>query len=233
TWAMRLKAPKVPRAAAAAFGAAFGPRVLPGTYTVKMTKDKQVYTTKLSVTADPRAKHTAADRKMQFDLSMKLYNLFGDMTFAVDRINGVRLALDERAGKLPAGDPLAKRLQAASIAVDELRQKIVATKEGGMITGEERLREFLSDLYGSVVFYEGRPSQAQVEVPKSWPPESVRLLQAILETAVRCALPAHAAFRRSVQSPCLQAPALRAHPCFGTLDKSSARRSFLRRRKAH
>jgi photosystem II stability/assembly factor-like uncharacterized protein len=163
TWAMRLKAPKVPRAATAAFGAAFGPRVLPGTYTVKMTKDKQAYTTKLSVTADPRAKHTAADRKMQFDLSMKLYNLFGDMTFAVERINGVRLALDERAGKLPAGDPLAKRLQAASIAVDDLRRKIVATKEGGMITGEERLREFLSDLYGSVVFYEGRPSQAQAE----------------------------------------------------------------------
>jgi hypothetical protein len=39
----------------------------------------------------------------------------------------------------------------------------VATKEGGAITGEERLREFLSDLYSNVVFYEGRPSQTQVE----------------------------------------------------------------------
>jgi hypothetical protein len=32
-----------------------------------------------------------------------------------------------------------------------------------MITGEERLREYLSDLYGNVLSYEGRPSQTQVE----------------------------------------------------------------------
>jgi len=44
-----------------------------------------------------------------------------------------------------------------------LRRKIVATKEGGMITGEERLRENLCDLYGNVVNYEGRPTQTQVE----------------------------------------------------------------------
>ncbi len=155
TWPMRLKAPKVPRAASAAFGAAYGPRVLPGTYTVKMTKDKQVYTTPLQVVPDPRSKHTAAGRKAQFDLARKLYDALGNMTFATERINGVRLALDDRAAKLPAGDPLAKRLQAASAAVDELRKKIVATKEGGAITGEERLREFLSDLYGNVNFYEG------------------------------------------------------------------------------
>jgi len=32
-----------------------------------------------------------------------------------------------------------------------------------MITGEERLREFLTDLYFGVVFYEGRPSAMQVQ----------------------------------------------------------------------
>ena len=163
TWSMRITAPRVPPAASAAFGAAFGPRLLPGTYTVKMSKDKDVYTTQLSVLPDPRARHTAADRQAQFDLAMKLYNLLGDMTFAVERMNGVRLALDDRAAKLGAGDSLAARLRAASAAVDELRKKIVATKEGGMITGEERLRENLADLYGNVIFYDGRPSQTQVE----------------------------------------------------------------------
>jgi len=163
TWSMRITAPRVPPAASAAFGAAFGPRLLPGTYTVKMSKDKDVYTTQLSVLPDPRARHTAADRQAQFDLATKLYNLLGDMTFAVERMNGVRLALDDRAAKLGAGDSLAARLRAASAAVDELRKKIVATKEGGMITGEERLRENLADLYGNVIFYDGRPSQTQVE----------------------------------------------------------------------
>jgi photosystem II stability/assembly factor-like uncharacterized protein len=162
TWAMRLKAPQVPRAASADFAAAIGPRLLPGTYTVRMTKDKQVYTTELQVVPDPRAKYSAEDRRAQFDLAMKLYDLLGNMTYSVERINNVRLDLDDRAAKLPATDPLVIRLRSASAAVDDLRKKIVATKEGGAITGEERLRENLADLYGNVNGYEGRPSATQV-----------------------------------------------------------------------
>jgi hypothetical protein len=160
---MRLDPPKVPTAASAAFGAAYGPRVLPGTYTVKMTKDKQVYTTQLQVVADPRSTHTAEDRRQQYELSLKLHKTLGEMSFAVERINGLRLGLDDRASKLGADDPLRTRLQDASARVDELRKKIVATKEGGAITGEERLREYLADLYSNVIFYEGRPSQTQIE----------------------------------------------------------------------
>jgi hypothetical protein len=162
TWSMRLRPPQVP--SAASISSAFtGPRVLPGTYTVKMSKDEQAYTTKLQLLADPRAKHSADDRRAQFDLSMKLYLQLKDMTYAVDRINAVRFGLDERIAKLQPDDPLAKRLHLASSNVDGFRKKIVATKEGGMITGEERLREYLADLYGNVVSYEGRPSQTQVE----------------------------------------------------------------------
>ena len=162
-WSMRMKAPKVPSAASAAFSAAVGPRVLPGTYTVKLTKDKNVYTMPLQVVGDPRSNYPAKDRKAQFDLAMKIYNSLGDMTYATERINGVRLALDARAAKLPANDPLATRLKTASAQVDELRRKIVATKEGGAITGEQRLREYLTDLYGSVTGYEGRPTQTQLD----------------------------------------------------------------------
>ena len=68
-----------------------------------------------------------------------------------------------RASQLPPDDPLRKQLQTAAAQADEIRKKIVATKEGGAITGEERLREYLADLYGNVIFYEGRPSQTQVE----------------------------------------------------------------------
>ncbi len=161
TWSMRLKPPRVPTAASALFGAAFGPRVLPGTYTVKLTKDKNVYTTQLKVISDPRSKAQSDDLQGQFDLSMKLYNLLNEMTYAVDRVNGVRTALDDRASKVPANDALVRRLRAASSQVDEIRKKIVATKEGGMITGEERLRENVGDLYSGVIFYEGRPTQMQ------------------------------------------------------------------------
>ena len=161
-WSMRLPAPHVPPAASIAGGATVGPRVVPGIYTIRMTKDKAVYETPLNVVLDPRAKYSAADRAAQFDLSMKLYNLFGVMTTTVTRINGVRLDLDDRAGKTNDA-ALKTRLKTASAQVDELRKKIVATKEGGAITGEERLREFLSTLYGDVTGYEGRPSRIQIE----------------------------------------------------------------------
>jgi hypothetical protein len=128
-----------------------------------MTKDTATYTSQLVVVPDARGTHTVEDRRAGFDLAVKLSGALADMTFAVERINGVRQALDDRAGRLPAGDAVARRLRAASATVDALRKRIVATKEGGMITGEERLRENLTDLYGNIVFYDGRPSQTQLE----------------------------------------------------------------------
>jgi hypothetical protein len=44
-----------------------------------------------------------------------------------------------------------------------IRKKIVATKEGGAITGEERLREHMDDLYGAIVSYEGRPAATLID----------------------------------------------------------------------
>jgi len=163
TWAMRVPPPRVPPAASAAFGAAYGPRVMPGTYTVRMTKDNKVYTTPLQLVSDPRETHTIADRRAQFALATRIASMLSDMTFTVERMNAVRSDLEDRASKLPAGDALAQKLRDASGAADVLRRKIVATKEGGMITGEERLRENLTDLYSNVIFYDGRPSQMELD----------------------------------------------------------------------
>jgi hypothetical protein len=161
-WSMRLKAPVVPPAASALFQAAQGPRVLPGTYTIKMTKGDQVYTEPLKVVLDPRAKYTVEDRKAQFALAIKLDRMLGHMSYAVSAIEGVRDAAGARAAKLPEKDPLRGRLQQLSTELDNLRSRIVATKEGGAITGEERIREHLGSLYGDVNTYEGRPTDYQV-----------------------------------------------------------------------
>ncbi len=161
-WSMRLKPPRVPPAASVAFEASEGPRVLPGIYTVKMTRGQETYTTQLTVAPDARATYTPEDRKLQFDTTMRIYNLLGDMSFDVERINSVRDALNSRAGKLSAGDALRKRLDELSVRADDIRRKIVATKEGGAITGEERIREKTTQLYGDVVDYENRPADYQI-----------------------------------------------------------------------
>jgi photosystem II stability/assembly factor-like uncharacterized protein len=161
-WSMHLKPPQVPPAASAMFGAAFGPRVLPGVYTVKMTKGDKTYTTQLSVTLDPRATYTLDDRKAQFDLVTRLGGMLNHMSWAVDAIIGIRDTAAQRGASLPQNDPLRQQLQQLSGDMDQIRSKIVATKEGGMITGEERLREFLGGLYGDVNGYEGRPTNQQL-----------------------------------------------------------------------
>jgi hypothetical protein len=163
TWSMRLKPPTVPPAASAAFGAATGPRVLPGTYTVKMTKGDKVYTSKLKLVLDPRATYNEQDRREQFDLAMKLYKMMEHMSFVVDSMVNLRDTANARAAKLPAKDPLRTSVQEFSQQVDALRSKIVATKEGGAITGEERIREYLTSVYGDVNNYDGKPTNSQVE----------------------------------------------------------------------
>ena len=161
-WGMRVKPPAVAPAATALFEAAQGPRVLPGTYTVKLTKGDQTYTEQLKVAMDPRAKYSLEDRKAQFELSMKVYRLLEHMTYSVEAIEGVRDAANARAAKLAEKDPLRKQLQQLAASCDELRSKIVATKEGGMITGEERIRELLGQLYYAVIGYDGRPADYEV-----------------------------------------------------------------------
>ncbi len=161
-WGMRVKPPAVAPAASALFEAAQGPRVLPGTYTVKLTKGDQTYTEQLTVAIDPRAKYSLEERKAEFDLSMKVYKLLEHMTYGVTAIEGVRDAANARGAKLSEKDPLRKELQKLAADCDGLRSKIVATKEGGMVTGEERIREHIGQLYGAVTGYDGKPTDYQV-----------------------------------------------------------------------
>jgi photosystem II stability/assembly factor-like uncharacterized protein len=162
-WNMMVKPPRVPRAASLAGSATTGPRVVPGTYTVRMSKGDTTYETKLEVELDPRAPFDAAERKEQFAAAMKVHGMLGDMTGLVDRIVAVRTGATQAAGKLPEGDALRTQLTAVAENADAIRKKIVATKEGGAITGEERLREYMDELYGSIVQYEGKPAVTLID----------------------------------------------------------------------
>jgi hypothetical protein len=63
---------------------------------------------------------------------------------------------------MPEGDALRKQVSDFDGKVDAVRKKIVATTEGGAITGEERLREHTDQLYGAILSYEGKPAAYQV-----------------------------------------------------------------------
>jgi photosystem II stability/assembly factor-like uncharacterized protein len=157
-WSMNVAPPRVPPAAQVAGSATRGPRVVPGVYTVRMTKGSKTYETKVTVGLDPRSPFTVAERREQFDAAMTVKAMFGTMTDLVARIQAVRTGANAALAKLPEGDPLRAQLSALSEKADAVRKQIVATKEGGAITGEERLREHMDDLYGGIMSYEGRPA---------------------------------------------------------------------------
>jgi photosystem II stability/assembly factor-like uncharacterized protein len=161
-WSMRAPAPRVPPAAQLAFGSSQGPRLLPATYTARLTSGSTVLTTPVVVTLDRRVTFNLQDRKAQFDALERIGDLFGHMTDLAAKINAVRVGADERAQALPAGDPLKASLTDLSAKADVLRKEIAATKEGGAITGEERLREHTDELYGAIGSYEGAPAAYQL-----------------------------------------------------------------------
>ena len=88
--------------------------------------------------------------------------MLNHMSWAVDSIINVRDTANRNANQLKGNDALKQRLTKLATDSDAIRSKIVATKEGGAITGEERLREFLAGLYSDVNGYEGRPTDSQV-----------------------------------------------------------------------
>ncbi|HET9190229.1 MAG TPA: hypothetical protein VFN69_06615, partial [Rudaea sp.] len=161
-WSMRVKPPRVPPAAQIAFNSTQGARVPPGTYTVRMTKGDATFETKLDVGLDRRATYSAADRQAQYNAAQRVSALFGRMSDLVYQLSAVRMQVDANAAKLGEKDALRQQLAQLGDKADEIRKKIVATKQGGAITGEERLREHADTLYGAIMSYDGKPADYQL-----------------------------------------------------------------------
>src|SRR6185436_10655451 len=161
-WPMRMKAPKMPAGSSIIFsgGAFFGPRAAEGKYTVKFIKGKETYSTSLDLVPDPRASYTAEDRALQQKTVRRLYDMLADFTFLTERVRNLRDQANARAEKLSGGDK--KRLADYASKLDEAYKTLVATREGGWLSGEEQLRERIGALYGAVNSYDGRPTESQI-----------------------------------------------------------------------
>jgi photosystem II stability/assembly factor-like uncharacterized protein len=214
TWSMRVKPARVPRAAQVAYSASQGPRVVPGTYTVRLTRGSEVVETKLAIALDRRAPYNVAAKQQQFKAVMRAHAMFEDMSKLVDQITQLREAVAERSKGLAANDALTKQLHDLDEKLDAARTLIVATKEGGAITGEERIREHLDTVYGAINGWEGKPTQYQLDnvdalakeladvktTFKSLATKDARALDEALKQHKREPLPAISQLGTSVQS---------------------------------
>ncbi len=162
-WTMHRRPPHVPPAAQLAQAGTQGPRVLPGTYAIRLHKNDKVYETQATIGLDTRVTWSLADRKAQYEAAMKVYALFNDESELFARIAGLREQVAQAGKSRPKGDALLRRLEDFDGKLDAIRKKIVATREGGAITGEERLREHTDQLYGAITSWDGPPSAYQLE----------------------------------------------------------------------
>jgi photosystem II stability/assembly factor-like uncharacterized protein len=208
-WSMHEKPPLVPPAVQLAFAGTQGPRVLPGHYTVRLTKSGKAIETPLNVGLDRRSTFTAADRTAQYEAANQVKAIFAEETQLLARITGTRSALVEQKTALAAGDALIPAADALDAKLDTVRKQIVATTEGGAITGEERLREHTDQLYGAILNYEGHPTRYQLARIGSLKQE-LGDTQKAFDTVIAKNLADYNALLKTQGKPALAVPAITA-----------------------
>lgn len=167
-WPMRLASPKMPggNSVITSPGAFSGPRARAGAYKVKLIKGDQTLESQVELVPDPRATHTPEERALQHETVMALYGMLERLTWIDTSATAVRDGLRQRAADLPKGDKLRGQIEKLAAGLDVFHASLVATGEGGFLSGEEQLREKLGGLYGGVNSYDGRPTKSQLEQVK-------------------------------------------------------------------
>lgn len=164
-WSTRSKAPRTPPGAGIiqSLGALVGLRALPGTYTVKMIKGKDTYTSSVTTVPDPASSFTAEDRAIQRRTALALHGMLERLAYLVDAIVDAREQARAASSAAAATDPLRKRLDALADTFERQRAALASSQRGEGISGEEKLREEIGMLYGNVNTFDGRPTQSQID----------------------------------------------------------------------
>ncbi len=156
---MRYPPPKLP-AATSLVPAFMGPRVPEGTYALRLIKGKKTLDGEVHLVPDRRSLHSAEDRRQQQEIALQLYDALADLTYAVESLVTMRDAATQRMEGLRKSD--AQRLETYSDSLETLRATLVSTSKSGVLSGDEKLRERMGNLYGVISTYDGKPSGSQL-----------------------------------------------------------------------
>ena len=159
-WNYNMKPPKMATAKTFAFGGFTSPRVPAGTYKVVIQKGKDTYTNDLVIQYDPKSDISLADRKLQEEATMKLYNMSQELAYMVYTLDeytkiaeGVK-SRDAKSAKIAT--PLITELTA-------LKETLVVTKGDNYVgAAEPQLREKMAELYAKVADSYYKPNQAEL-----------------------------------------------------------------------
>ncbi|MFH0760054.1 MAG: hypothetical protein V2A67_00950, partial [Bacteroidota bacterium] len=160
--ATAMEPPKVPKSPNMLGEAAFGPEYQPGSYSIKVVKGTETFTTNLVLNDVQNSKHTAEDRKLQRETLMKAFNMLEKLASIDDQILNTRDALKTKAATAKGSN--LKKIQVLIADCEKLHEQISATQSGeGGITGQVRLRENIGEIYMAVGNYRGKPTNLQIK----------------------------------------------------------------------
>lgn len=145
---------------AALGGSLFGPNLPAGRYDVKLIQGKNTYETSFELVNDPQSVYSEEDRAVQLKTVMQLYQM-------TERVAYLYYSLGELHEKTDGIEAKKKKLQAAIDALAEkaktTRNNLVALDGDFYVDESEQLRERISELYGQISGYPGRPSDSQLQ----------------------------------------------------------------------
>jgi photosystem II stability/assembly factor-like uncharacterized protein len=159
-WSIQMKPPKVPVSPQMEGFAMVGPDYSPGEYIVKLFRNNDIYESRIRLVSDPKSMYTIKDREIRQKAVMKGYNLLQSIAYSDRQNREITRQAKELSKSLPKS--FSKKLTAIAVRMDTLHAKIVSTSEG-KVTGEERLREKIAFIYGSMMAYPGRPTDTQLQ----------------------------------------------------------------------
>ena len=112
-------------------GGTTGPRVVPGTYTVRLTVGDEVQTAQARLVADPRATATQADLQAQHDLLLAARNKLTEVHTQIERMRTVRKQLTDlrtRVGREESGKPIVEAAKALDKKMTAIEETLYQTK---------------------------------------------------------------------------------------------------------
>jgi len=167
TWNMRSAPPKVPTGGTKLdFGGFVGPLVMPGDYKVVLKVGDKTVENIITLNHDPNAKYTKEDREVQNLTTLELFKMSENLADLNDQVTNQQKQLKDRLEKVKS-EKNKKVLQEYYDELEKVRGEILATKQTSIFADEERLREQLGEVYGSVAGTEEKPTNSQTDRIKS------------------------------------------------------------------
>ena len=140
-------------------GSIFGPNLEAGKYEVRLIKGKETFTSSFELAYDTNASYTIADREKQREVTMSLYDMSENLAYVYNVYSQVHEQVTSIEGLKRKQQVVADNLAAN---IKKTMTNLVALEGDGYVNSGERIRENISNIYGRVSQFPGRPSASQV-----------------------------------------------------------------------